>query len=81
MIERYPSTPYIRQLTQANGWHRELIPDRHGEPVAIVAVRVGPRWTDSVAIEAEWTAHLGTRRMGQLRDALTRLREITDPYL
>ncbi len=32
-------------------------------------------------IEAEWTAHLGTRRMGQLRDALTRLREITDPYL
>lgn len=32
------------------------------------------------AIEAEWTAHLGQRRMGQLRAALTRLREITDPY-
>ncbi|MDQ4093380.1 MAG: MarR family transcriptional regulator [Actinomycetota bacterium] len=31
-------------------------------------------------IEAEWAAHIGTRRMGQLRDALTRLREITDPY-
>lgn len=53
MIEQYPSTPYVRRLTQANGWHRELIPDRHGEPVAIVAVRVGPRWTDSVAIEGE----------------------------
>ncbi|MEO3783953.1 MarR family transcriptional regulator [Actinocorallia sp. B10E7] len=31
--------------------------------------------------EAEWLAHLGKRRMDQLRDALTRLREITDPYL
>lgn len=31
-------------------------------------------------IEAEWTAHLGPGRMTQLREALTRLREITDPY-
>jgi len=31
-------------------------------------------------VEAEWTAHLGKRRMTQVRDALTRLREITDPY-
>ncbi|MDQ4115913.1 MAG: MarR family transcriptional regulator [Actinomycetota bacterium] len=31
-------------------------------------------------IEAEWAEHIGTRRMAQLRDALTRLREITDPY-
>ncbi|MFC4910129.1 MarR family winged helix-turn-helix transcriptional regulator [Actinomadura gamaensis] len=31
--------------------------------------------------EAEWTAHLGKRRMDQLRDNLTRLREITDPYI
>ena len=32
-------------------------------------------------IEQEWTQHLGPRRMRQLRDALTLLREITDPYL
>jgi DNA-binding MarR family transcriptional regulator len=32
------------------------------------------------AVEAEWTAHLGTRRMRQLRQALTQLREITDPW-
>jgi hypothetical protein len=31
-------------------------------------------------VEAEWAAHLGPRRMAQLRDILTRLREITDPY-
>lgn len=33
-----------------------------------------------IAIEEEWTAHLGRRRMAQLRETLTRLREITDPY-
>ncbi|WP_053740674.1 MarR family winged helix-turn-helix transcriptional regulator [Streptomyces sp. NRRL WC-3618] len=32
-------------------------------------------------IEAEWTAHLGKRRMDQLCDTLARLREITDPYM
>jgi DNA-binding MarR family transcriptional regulator len=31
-------------------------------------------------IEDEWEAHLGPRRMRQLREALERLREITDPY-
>jgi DNA-binding MarR family transcriptional regulator len=31
-------------------------------------------------IEAEWRAHLGPQRMQQLRDALTDLRSITDPY-
>lgn len=32
-------------------------------------------------IEAEWTAHLGSKRMTQLRQTLNLLREITDPYL
>jgi DNA-binding MarR family transcriptional regulator len=31
-------------------------------------------------VEREWEAHLGPRRMRQLREALERLREITDPY-
>ena len=31
-------------------------------------------------IEAEWTIHLGSKRMAQLRQTLNRLREITDPY-
>ena len=31
-------------------------------------------------IENEWTAHLGERRMAQLRRLLTDLREITDPW-
>jgi DNA-binding MarR family transcriptional regulator len=31
-------------------------------------------------VEAEWIEHLGKRRMGQLREILTKLRQITDPY-
>ncbi|GAA1545915.1 MarR family winged helix-turn-helix transcriptional regulator [Kribbella lupini] len=31
-------------------------------------------------VEAEWTTHLGPTRTTQLRQTLTTLREITDPY-
>lgn len=54
MIEQtYPATPYLRRLTAAHGWQGELIFDGHGNPLVIVAVRVGPSWTDAVAIEGE----------------------------
>lgn len=33
-----------------------------------------------MAVEAEWTAHLGTTLAGQLREGLESLREFTDPY-
>lgn len=53
MNVHYPATPYLRRLTPVYGWRGQLIRDRHGQPVAIVAVRIGPTWTDSVAIEGE----------------------------
>lgn len=40
-------------MTAEHGWRGELIRDGHGEPTAIVTVRVGPTWTDAVAIEGE----------------------------
>jgi len=60
-----------------------------------MAARIGPHGTrlgelirfspeiarqEEARIDSEWTAHLGRRRMGQLREALELLREITDPY-
>ena len=36
--------------------------------------------TVEARVEAEWAEHLGARDYEQLRRALTRLREITDPY-
>jgi DNA-binding MarR family transcriptional regulator len=52
-------------------------------------VRIAPRGEEAVKIarvveaevEAEWTRHLGRQATSQLRRALTRLREITDPYM
>ncbi len=49
----YPATPYLRRLTPANGWCGELVRDAHGRVDVIVAVRVGPVWSDSVAIAGE----------------------------
>jgi hypothetical protein len=51
-------------------------------------VQIAPRGQAAVAvaraveadIEIEWTRHLGKRAATELRRALTRLREITDPY-
>ncbi len=48
----YPSTPYLRRMTDANGWRGELIRDAR-RPYAIVALRVGATWTDAVVIEGE----------------------------
>jgi DNA-binding MarR family transcriptional regulator len=52
-------------------------------------VQIAPRGEEAVKIarvveaevEAEWTRHLGKQATSQLRRALTRLREITDPYM
>ena len=49
----YPATPLLRRLTAAHGWQHDLACDAHGEPAAVVAVRVGPVWTDAVAIAGE----------------------------
>jgi DNA-binding MarR family transcriptional regulator len=51
-------------------------------------VQLAPRGSAALAVartveaevEAEWAAHLGPRATEQLRRALTRLREVTDPY-
>lgn len=43
-----------------------------------MAVRLAAE--EVAAVEEEWTAHLGARRMRQLRLTLTQLRGITDPW-
>lgn len=51
-------------------------------------VRIAPRGARAVPlaaaivaeVEAEWAAHLGAGRVDQLREILTDLRDITDPY-
>ena len=74
----------VDQLEHAG--YVERVPDPEDGRARLV--RVAERGARSVEasraivaqVEAEWTDHLGERRIGQLREILTDLREITDPW-
>ena len=74
----------VDQLERAGYVRREPDPtDARARLVVIAerglaAVEVARR--TEVEVQAEWSQHLGTRAAQQLHEALTKLREITDPY-
>lgn len=75
LVDQLERTGYVRRTPDpADGRARLVRIAERGtaaQPVAAAVV---------AAVEAEWREHLGERRWRALRDALTRLREITDPY-
>ncbi len=83
-ITKQTATFLVEQLERAG--YVERVPDPTDARARLV--RIAPRGRKAVAIarraeaevEAEWTRHLGRQSATQLRRALTRLREITDPY-
>lgn len=74
----------VDQLAKAG--YVERVPDPTDARARLV--RIAPRGARAVPVaaaivaevEAEWTTHLGADRVDRLRDILTDLREITDPY-
>lgn len=74
----------VNQLEKA-GWV-ERVADPADKRARLV--RITPRGEKAIPVataavaevEAEWTAYLGEQRMADLRDILTDLRTITDPY-
>jgi len=74
----------VDQLERAG--YVERVPDPSDARARLIRISERGRQTLPVAasvvseVEAEWAEHLGKRRMGQLREILARLREITDPY-
>ena len=75
----------VEQLERAG--YVERAPDPRDGRARLV--RVAPRGAAAVQaslavvaeVEAQWTAYLGETRTAQLREALTMLRDTTDPYL
>jgi DNA-binding MarR family transcriptional regulator len=76
LVDQLERAGYVRRVPDPTDARARLIQiaDR-GEAVREVA-----RATEA-AVEAEWATHLGPRTTDQLRRALTRLRDITDPYI
>jgi DNA-binding MarR family transcriptional regulator len=74
----------VDQLERAG--YVERVPDPSDGRARLVRIAERGARTIPVAarvvaeVEAEWAAHLGARRMDQLRRLLTDLREVTDPY-
>ncbi|HEU4513842.1 MAG TPA: MarR family transcriptional regulator [Nocardioidaceae bacterium] len=83
-IAKQTATALVDKLERAG--YVERVPDLSDGRARLV--RMTPRAEAALPIaraeedriEAEWRAHLGAERMDQLRQALTALRDITDPY-
>jgi DNA-binding MarR family transcriptional regulator len=75
LVDQLERAGYVRRTPDPADARARLvrITERGAEAVAVGAAVVAE-------VEAEWTAHVGTGAIGDLRRTLIRLREITDPY-
>jgi DNA-binding MarR family transcriptional regulator len=75
LVDQLERAGYVRRVPDPRDARARLVQiAERGEAAVAVA-----RQTEA-KVEAEWTAHLGDQATTQLRHALARLREITDPY-
>ncbi|MFI9824254.1 MarR family winged helix-turn-helix transcriptional regulator [Streptomyces sp. NPDC052013] len=75
LVDQLEKAGYVHRVPDPNDRRARLV---CGSEKAWAAKEVA----DAVVaeVEREWETHIGARRMRQLREALTRLREITDPW-
>jgi DNA-binding MarR family transcriptional regulator len=75
LVDQLERAGYVRRLPDpTDGRARLVCLAERGRAAVAVARRV------EAEVEAEWTAHLGQEPARALREALTRLREVTDPW-
>jgi len=75
LVDQLEKAGYVRRVPDPTDARARLVQmAERGQAVVAIARRV------EAEVEAEWTAHLGGEATAQLRAALERLREITDPY-
>ncbi len=75
LVDRLERAGYVERTVDPSDARARLVRIGHRGAEIIPIARA-----EEARIEAEWTEHLGKRRMQQLRDALNLLRAITDPY-
>lgn len=84
LVTKQTAGHLVDQLERAGYVHR--VPDPTDARARLVQMAERGRAVVALArkveaeVEAEWTAHLGDQTAAELRGALERLREVTDPY-
>lgn len=76
LVDKLERAGYVERVPDASDGRARLVRLTARAQAALPVAR-----EEEERIEAEWRAHLGPELMGQLRTALTALREITDPYI
>jgi DNA-binding MarR family transcriptional regulator len=75
LVDRLERAGYVERVPDPSDGRARLVRMAARAEAAVPLARA-----EEDRIEAEWREHLGPGRMRQLREALTALREITDPY-
>ncbi len=75
LVEQLERAGYVRRVPDPDDARARLVQIAERGHAAVAVARA-----TEANVEAEWTRHLGRTSASQLRRALTRLREITDPY-
>jgi DNA-binding MarR family transcriptional regulator len=75
LVDQLARAGYVRRVPDPTDARARLVCVAPRGEAAIAVARVV-----EAEVEAEWARHLGRQATAQLRRALTRLREITDPY-
>jgi DNA-binding MarR family transcriptional regulator len=75
LVDQLERAGYVRRVPDPTDARARLVVIAER---GLAAVEIARR--TEAAVQAEWTRHLGARATAQLQAALTRLREITDPY-
>ncbi|MFC7598062.1 MarR family winged helix-turn-helix transcriptional regulator [Terrabacter sp. GCM10028922] len=75
LVDRLEAAGYVERVPDPSDGRARLVRfTARGESLLPIAR------AEEMQVESEWEAHVGTRRMRELRETLTLLREITDPY-
>lgn len=75
LVDRLQEAGYVERVPDPRDGRARLVRfTTKGESLLPIAR------TEEQRVEREWERHLGARRMRELRQSLTLLREITDPY-
>ena len=75
LVDQLERAGYVRRVPDPRDARARLVQIAERGAAAVAVARQAEATT-----EAEWTVHLGAEATAQLRQALARLREITDAY-